>query len=169
VLSASPAGDRLGEAGQILAVAMGSGMLFVARGLQRHSRNAWRVALVLLVLRTVFALWTQQPMRFTLAILIVVGGLLWLSRAVFSDRKPLFVPPTPQWWIAAGMVFAGTMWSAFVASGRDLTPRVAFYFGAMLGVAAIVLATVTITFVRQRRMARIAAARAAADEASATT
>jgi hypothetical protein len=50
---------------------------------------------------------------------------------------------------------------------RDLTPRVSLYFGAMLGVAAIALATATITFVRHRRMARLAAAKADV-EASAT-
>ncbi|MBX3155432.1 MAG: lysylphosphatidylglycerol synthetase family protein [Deltaproteobacteria bacterium] len=160
VISASPVGDRLGDVGQILAVAAGSGMLFVARGLQRRSRNAWRVAFGLLVLRTVFALWAQ-PLRFTLAVFVVLGGIMWLARGVFSERKPLLVAPTPQWWIAAGMVLAGTMWSAFVASGRDFTPRVGIYFGAMLGVASIAVATATITFARQRRLARIAAARAA--------
>ncbi|MEO8845863.1 MAG: hypothetical protein ABI591_33795 [Kofleriaceae bacterium] len=152
VVSASPAGSPLGELGQVLAIAAGSGMLFVARELQRHSRMAWRVALGALVLRAIVG-FAIQPASRVIVVLIIVGGLLATSRRVFT-AVPRPIPASPRWWIASGTVLAGTLWVAFVANGHHVTPSVYAEGGAMLGVAALATAAAVARVVRHRRAAQ---------------
>jgi len=150
VVSASPAGGRLGGLGQVLAVAAGTGMLFVARGLQHHSMAAWRVALGALILRAIVG-FAIQPASRVIVVVIVVGGLLVCSRRVFT-APPRTVPRSSRWWIASGTVLAGTLWVAFVANGRHVTPAVYAEAGAMLGVAALAVASAVAALVRRRRL-----------------
>lgn len=149
IVSASPAGGRLGEVGQVLAVAAGSGMLFVAHELQRRSKLAWKVAVAILIARAILG-FALQPASRVIVVLVIVGGLLAISRRVFN-AGPSTAPASPRWWIAAATVLAGTLWVAFVASGHHVTPRVYAKGGVMLGVAALALAAAVAGVVRRRR------------------
>ncbi len=151
IVSASPVGGRFGEIGRVLAIAAGSGMLFVARGLQRRSKVAWWVALGLLVIRVIVG-FTIQPALYVIAVLVVVGGLLALSRSVFAETHHPVVA-SPRWWIAAAMVLSATLWTAFVTNDRQVTPTIVAEGGAMIGVAAIALASAVVGVLRRRRLA----------------
>ena len=134
IASVSPLGEGLGELGQVISVAAGTGILFVARGLQRGSHHAWQIAIALLVARAVIALAVGPALP--IVPLVVVAALLAWSRHVFTTGSHPY-PPSPRWWIAAGMVLSATLWVAFLANGRAIGPLLYAEAGAMLGVAAL--------------------------------
>ena len=68
--------------------------------------------------------------------LVVVAALLAWSRHVFTTGSHPY-PPSPRWWIAAGMVLSAALWVAFFANGRTIGPLLYAEAGAMLGVAAL--------------------------------
>jgi len=149
IVSASPLGDRLGNLGQVLAVAAGSGMLFVARGLQRRTRLSWWITLGLLAIRVAVGL-AVQPALYVIIVLVVVGTLLVLSRSVFTAETH-FLDASPRWWIASATVLVVTIWIAFVASGRVITPWIDAEVVGIVGVAALAIASAVASFVHHDR------------------
>ncbi|HVK77135.1 MAG TPA: YbhN family protein [Kofleriaceae bacterium] len=153
VLSSSPLGDRLGDAGQAIALAVGTGILFVSRGLVRRSRRAWRITVGLVLARALVGLVVPPPLL-VVAILVLLGVLLALSRRVFTEHG--VVDESPRWWIAFAMALAGTGWTAARFDGRDVTTHVIVSAGVMLGVAAVVVSALIVRIVQARRERRAA-------------
>jgi lysylphosphatidylglycerol synthetase-like protein (DUF2156 family) len=149
IVSASSLGNQLGNLGQVLAVAACSGMLFVARGLQRRTRMSWWIALGLLAMRVALGL-AIQPALYVIIVLVVVGTLLVLSRSVFTADTH-FLDASPRWWIASATVLVATIWIAFIASGRVITPGIDADVVGIVGVAALATASAVASFVRHRR------------------
>lgn len=152
VLSTSPLSDHLGDLGQAAALASGTGILFLSRGLVLRSRRAWQITFALVLARAIVGV-VVPPSLFVSGTLLALGLLLVLSRTVFDEHHRL-VDGSPRWWIAFAIAIAGTAWSAFVLDGRHVTPRVVVRGGVMLAVTAVVVASLAVHVLRSRRQRR---------------
>ena len=149
VLAASSHGDRLGDIGQIVALAAGTAGLFVARGLQTRSRRAWQITVGLVAVRSLAGFLAPPPLL-VIIILFVLIVLLALSRQLFDDQHRVS-ERSFGWPIAIGLVLAGTAWIGFGFQGHHATTKFLVSGAVMLAVAAF-CAGVLVVMVRRRRL-----------------
>jgi uncharacterized membrane protein YbhN (UPF0104 family) len=149
LLAASSRGERLGDVGQIVALAAGTAGLFVARGLQQRSRRAWWVTVALVAVRSLAGFLSPPPVL-VIVILVVLALLLTLSRDLFDDQHRVS-ERSFGWPIAIGLVLAGTAWVGFGFEGHHATTKFLVGAGVMLAVAAF-CAGILVVLVRRARL-----------------
>lgn len=158
-----PIGDA-GPLAQVAVFAIGGATLAAARGLYRHSHDAWVAALLLAALRATLAVaagphWTV----FSLAMVSVV--LLAASRKSFDDQAPVEEVAGEEailWWTAVIIALIGTVWIAVAhpsTAGRLAVARTA----GILAAFSLLVGVLVIRARLHRRRALRAAARAAGE------
>ncbi len=152
VTGVSPLAHRFGEVGRLVIVAVGTGLLFVARGLERRSRRAWQIVLGLVIARAV-AIAVVVPPWPILVVLVLLAVLLIASHRVFAEDRYV-VDAAPGWWIAFAMAIAGTVWLAIEYQGKQVTDVVVLRGAAMLAVVSITGALVIAHLIARRRKKR---------------
>lgn len=149
LLAASSRGERLGDVGQVVALAAGTAGLFVARGLQQRSRRAWRLTVALVAVRSLAGFLAPPPLL-VIGVLVVFTLLLALSHDLFDDQHRVS-ERSFGWPIAIGLVLAGTAWVGFGFEGHHATPKFLVGAGVMLAVAAF-CAGILVVLVRRARL-----------------
>jgi phosphatidylglycerol lysyltransferase len=103
------------EASHLMGSVAGLAMLFVARGLLHRLDAAWWAALALTVLAAVLALPKGYALS-ELAVLVLLSGLLIISRKQFDRRSSLFAQSFETGWLlAVASVLAGCAGILFFA------------------------------------------------------
>jgi phosphatidylglycerol lysyltransferase len=103
------------ELSHLAGSAVGIGLMILARGLYRRLDGAWWLTQTLIVAGVIAQLLKGVDYEEAI-LLIVVGGLMWLSRARFYRRAPLLAQRFSLWWfINVALVLIAAIWLGMVA------------------------------------------------------
>ena len=103
------------ELSHLAGSAVGVGLLILARGLYRRLDGAWWLTQILIVVGIIAQLLKGVDYE-EATLLLVVGTMLWVSRARFYRRAPLLAHRFSFWWfINVALVLGAAIWLGFVA------------------------------------------------------
>lgn len=166
VLGAEPGVKRAlvpSAPGPVVLVVLGVAQLVIARGLQKRTIAAWRIAFALVLLRAVAEI-VLGVRPAVIAVLVAEAGAFLAFRRAFTERGVALQAEVASWWAAIVMAVVATAGVAYFAEAHTLSRVTALQLVAAVLTLTVAGAVVGYRAAKGRRQSRAAAWKAAAIE-----